>query len=146
MLVGVLLSSACGGDLTISVTPSEVHFGEVDFRDWPTDMEPSGYDATSIEVTNDGERSVILTLTQADFDRLCLLGISEEMVPHTYPALEPGRSLLVQVGVCAYMAEDGDRDTLIEGEIVLQSDKPSGEVSIPWSFTPTIELGSDTGS
>jgi hypothetical protein len=145
VLVGLFLSSGCGGELLVAVEPSEVHFGDVDFRDWPTDMPTGGYDATAVTITNDGDEIIDITLVSADFDRLCLLGITEQMLPYAYPPLGPGRSLLVQVGVCAYLAEEGDRDMLIEGEVLLQSDQPVGQVSLPWSFTPVINLGSDTG-
>jgi hypothetical protein len=145
VLVGLLLSAGCGGELRVAVEPSEVHFGDVDFKEWPSDMPTEGYDATAVTITNDGDEMIDLTLVSADFDRLCLLGITEQMLPYSYPPLGPGRSLLVQVGVCSYLAEEGDRDTLIEGEVVLESDKPVGQVSLPWSFTPIIHLGSDTG-
>jgi len=145
LLVGLVLISGCGGELQVSVEPAEVHFGELDFKDWPTDMPVEGYGSTAVLVTNDSENSLDLTLVDADFDRLCVLGITENMVPYSWPELAPGKSVLVQIRVCAYMAEEGDRDTLIEGEISLRSYGPEGDVGIPWSFTPVIDQGSDTG-
>ena len=130
----------------MSVEPSEVHFGEVDFIDWPGDMPTEGYGSTAVRVTNDSEDTISMTLVEADFDRLCLLGISQEMVPYTWPDLAPGKSLLVQIGICAYMAEEGDRDTLIEDEVVLRSYDPAGDITISWSYTPVVDQGgSDTG-
>ena len=140
-----LLSLACANELSVGVTPSEVDFGTVDFRDWPSDMPVEGYDSTPVTVTNEGEKPIILTMERADHDRLCVLGISAEMLPYEFPELDPGQSILVQLGVCAYLAEEGDRDTLIADEVILRSDKPAGQVSIPWSFTPTVIQGGDTG-
>ena len=130
----------------VSAEPAEVHFGEVDFVNWPSDMPTEGYDSTAVRVTNDSDDTISMTLVEADFDRLCLLGITEQMLPYTWPDLAPGKSLLVQIGICAYMAEEGDRDTLIEDDVVLRSYDPPGDVKIPWSYTPIVDLGgSDTG-
>jgi len=109
-------------------------------------MPTEGYQSTAVLVTNDSEESISLSLVEADFDRLCLLGITEAMVPYTWPDLAPGKSLLVQLGICAYMAEEGDRDTLIEDEVVLRSYGPEGDVKIGWSYTPVVDQGGgDTG-
>ena len=139
------LSLACADELKVGVAPSEVNFGTVDFRDWPSDMPAEGYGSIPVTVTNEGEKPLMLTMERADHDRLCVLGISAEMLPYEFPQLDPGQSILVQLGVCAYLAEEGDRDTLIADEVVLSIDKPAGQISIPWSFTPTVIQGGDTG-
>ena len=144
-LVLPFLSGACTHELNVNVEPSQVDFGTVDFRDYPSDMPAEGYGSTPVTVTNEGEKPIILTMERADHDRLCVLGISAAMLPYEFPELDPGQSILVQLGVCAYLAEEGDRDTLIADEVILTSDKPPGQVSIPWSFTPTIIQVGDTG-
>jgi hypothetical protein len=130
----------------VSVEPVSVDFGTVDFKEWPTDMPSEGYGSTSVMLTNDGDDTVNLTLISADFERLCLLGISESMVPYSWPDLATGKTLILPIGVCSYSAEEGDRDTLVEGEILIRSTTHEGDLTIPWSFTPTIDMGDDTGA
>ena len=145
LLVGAFLITGCSKEIDVSIEPDAVEFGQIDFVDWPSDMPTEGYGATAVSVTNLGEDPLGLTLMSADFDRLCVFGITESMVPYSWPSIDPGNSILVQIGVCAYLAEEGERDTLISDELVLRSEDHGGEVRIPWSFTPVINQSIDTG-
>ena len=76
-------------------------------------------------------------LVAFDFDRLCWPGIPS--VPYEVGHLTPGQQLTVFVGVCGYVAEEGDRDTETTGTIAFTS-SGRGKAEVTWSFIPVEGL------
>jgi len=124
-------TTGCGGAPLIDFEPGSLDWGEVDFGEAvPAD----GFSPTEVSITNRGETTVELTLTDFPFDMLCLTGFSE--VPAPLPTLEPDQQALLTVAVCAYDAEGG-RGVERSGDILIDAD---GEIeSLPWSFTPVVD-------
>ena len=140
-LVALGLGSGCGKDAgQLGVFPSALDYGEVDFLD---EMPEEGYASTELRLTNSGEVPLALTLATLDLDHLCAPGFGS--VPADLVELEPEESYSLFIGVCAYSAEGGERDSEVRGQIVIESDDLDGPVSVPWSFTPVLGLG-DTGA
>ena len=120
--------------------PSKLEFGEVDFQQ---SMPEEGYQATELEITNTGEKEVTLEVISFDFEHLCLEGYTS--VPATLSSLSASSKFTLLVSVCDYIEEAGERDDLLTGNIVIDY---GGEESlqIPWSFTPVLNIASDTGN
>lgn len=127
-----------GGELT--AWPRRVDFGEIDFLDA---VPANGFAETEIVLTSAGKVSVTASLADADFDHLCMQGFSASMLPADIGELSPDQTYSLFAGVCAYSVENGERDTLVEGTIVVETDGDPESVEIPWSFTPVLGLGGD---
>ena len=141
VLVAVGLGSGCSKDAgQLGVFPSALDYGAVDFLE---EMPEEGYASTELRLTNNGEVPFTLTLATFDFDHLCAPGFAS--APTELVDLEPDESYSLFVGVCAYSAEGGERDSEVSGEIVFESDDLDAPVAVPWSFTPVLGLG-DTGA
>ena len=120
--------------------PSKLEFGEVDFQQ---PMPDEGYHAAELEITNTGDKEVSLEVIGFDFEHLCLEGYTS--VPATLSSLSESSKFTLLVSVCDYIEEAGERDDLLTGDIVIDY---GGEetLQIPWSFTPVLNIASDTGN
>ncbi len=130
-MASVAFVTGCGGAPLIDFDPGALDWGEVDFGE---DVPADGFAPTEVTITNRGESTVELTLTDFPFDTLCLKGFTD--VPAPLPTLEPEEQALLTVAVCAYDAEGG-RGVERGGDILIDAD---GEIeSLSWSFTPVVD-------
>ena len=120
--------------------PSKLEFGEVDFQ---APMPEEGYQAMALDITNTGEKDVSLEILSFDFERLCLEGYTS--VPASLSDLSPDSKFTLLISVCDYIEEAGERDDLLEGMIDIDYGG-SDVLQIPWSFTPVLNIGGDTGN
>jgi len=130
--------TGCAEPGLLTASPGELAWGEIDFTGWPADMPEGGYDPVQIVLTNSGEGEIEVTLAGFDFERLCLAGYST--VPTDLPTIAPGSTWLFDLGVCAYISEEGDRGTTVRGEIGLETNGENGVLVIPWSFMPVVQV------
>lgn len=133
------LLSACGSSGLVTAFPTSLDFGTVDFI---ADTPSGGYAPTALTVRNGGETELGVTVTGLDFERLCVDGFAAS--PIDIGTLSPGSSYVFTVGVCGYDREGGERDTLVSGAFSIDADGAE-PVAVPWSFTPTLGLGGDSG-
>lgn len=139
----VALIAACGGPKgEIELAPKRLDFGEVDFQD---EMPEGGYLRTEVVLTSAGEADVTATLAKIDLVHLCLEGFNEGMIPAELPVLAPDQDYSLFFSVCAYVEEDGERDTLVSGDVVIETDGDPERILLPWSFTPVRNILDDTG-
>ena len=122
---------ACGASGELSVFPSTLNFGEVDFQ---SEMPEEGYGALTVALKNVGEVDIEITVDHVDFDHLCLQGFDE--TPIDLGRLTPDQTYTLKVGVCDYSREEGERDTLISDYISIEHNGANSPTSIEWSFTP----------
>ena len=139
MVFGLLLL-ACQNNLDVTAFPSTLAFGDVDFHQ---PMPDGGYSPLELSLSNTGEKDVDLEIVSFDFERLCLEGYTN--VPVSLNSLSPSSNFILLVSVCDYIEESGERDDLLEGTIDIDygADKL---LSVPWSFTPVLNITSDTGN
>ena len=139
MVFGLLLL-ACQNNLDLTAFPSNLTFGDVDFYQ---PMPDGGYSPLELSLTNTGEKEVDLEILTFDFERLCLEGYTSVPVPLN--SLSPSSNFILLVSVCGYIEEAGERDDLLEGSIDI--DYGGDELlSVPWSFTPVLNISNDTGN
>jgi hypothetical protein len=134
LFVSVWWAAACGGEPVVNFSPARLDFGTVDFAE---EVPEGGFAPIALTVRNDGERDLPWSLTTLDGERLCIPGIGE--APVELPDLAADASQTYTVGVCGYVAEAGDRDTLVTGS--LRFDIDGASFSVPWGFTPVLGLG-----
>jgi hypothetical protein len=133
----------CASNAEITVFPTSLDWGDVDFLSWPGDMEEPGYAPIEVTITNTSEVELTPSVTGIDLEHLCVAGFEGSVID--LPSLSPMSVYVLNIAVCAYSAEAGERDTVISGELSLggQGVEP---VSLPWSFTPVLGIaGVDTG-
>ena len=104
-------------------------------------MPEEGYAATELSLNNTGEDPVTVSLEEFDFEHLCLQGFSS--VPANLNEIPAGGAYVLVVGVCDYIEEQGERDSLVSAEIIVEHTGESSPLSIGWSFTPKLNIGSD---
>ena len=139
MVLG-LLFFACQDSLDLTAFPSSLNFGEVDFHQ---PMPDGGFSPLELSLTNTGEKDIDLTVVNFDFERLCLEGYTN--TPASLSSLSPSSNFILLVSVCGYIEEAGERDDLLEGSIDI--DYGADELlSIQWSFTPVLNISTDTGN
>ena len=134
---------ACSSDPLISLNPDSVSWGEINFAEaTPSD----GYAPTQVVVFNESEEEIALSLTSFDWDHLCLVGFSNSGETLELATLTGQTSFVVQLSVCNYNPDQGERDTEVSGQFLLQAEqeKKTTELALPWSFTPVLRFG-DTG-
>jgi hypothetical protein len=131
-VVALLATAACGA-AEIEVEPDTLAWGEVDFAEPRPD---DGYDARRVTIRNVGSRPVDLALRNVDETRLLVSGQFTQ--GYQLPTLEPERSLVLTVGVWAYVP--GEWDTLVEGHFRVRGDQLRDDVPVSWSFTPVRNL------
>lgn len=135
----ILLIACTSGE--ISVSPSSLDFGEVDFNDEPLDCdgEEGGCSPTSVTVRNEGESELTLSATGWQDEYLCIEGFEPGTLDlGTLPA---GASFELVIAVCG---KDPGYGSPISGE--LRFTPSAGESqTLPWSFTPIRDQGDDTG-
>lgn len=129
-MLAVLLF-ACGSSGELSVFPSNLNFGEVDFQ---SEMPEEGYGALTVSLKNIGTEDIEITVDHIDFDHLCLQGF--DVAPIELGRLTPEQSYTLKIGVCDYSREDGERDSLISDYIAIEHDGRNSPAQIQWSFTP----------
>ncbi|MED5372460.1 MAG: hypothetical protein VX899_15710 [Myxococcota bacterium] len=137
--IPLLLGACATGELTLS--PSSLDFGEVDFNDEPKDCDPDegGCMPTSVRVENSGDATVSVTGGGWEEDYLCIEGFSGGSLD--LGVLNPGSFFDLEIAVCG---KDPGYGTPISGAITFTPD--SGErAALEWSFTPQRDLGEDTG-
>lgn len=121
-------------------SPEELDFGEVDFSE---EMPEGGYSPLALRLTNESTKDLSLYITDFDFNHLCLLGFSD--LPADLGSLSPDSSYSAMVSVCDYIEENGERDDLLQGTITVAYNEKY-TLSIPWSFTPILDVSQDTGN
>ncbi len=130
---------ACGGKGgELSFSPPSISWGEINFAEDPPE---GGFDVLQIVVENTSDKDMEAQLSRFDFDHLCLLGFSS--VPTALDTLGPGGTYALEVGVCGYSAENGERDGVVTGEIGVSAPEMDGEATASWSFTPVVRSGDD---
>ena len=130
-MLGFILFACNQGELT--AFPSTISWGEIDFRENPPE---EGFDARNISLTNTGSQTIDIELSGFDNVHLCAMGLDGE--PQSLGKLEVDQSYDLQVGVCDYIEEDGERDTEITGTIAIAHSGANTPVEITWSFTPVF--------
>ena len=139
----LLFLFACSSDPLISLSPTSVSWGEINFADAiPAD----GYAPTQVVVDNESDEELSLSLANFDWDYLCLVGFSDTGETLELATLSGQTSFVVQLSVCNYNPDQGERDTEVSGQILLKAEqeKQTTELTLPWSFTPVLRFG-DTG-
>ncbi len=142
--MGILGGCGPKGDLT--TTPAKLTWDQVNFAGFPSDMPAEGYDAQAIVLENTGDARLDLVIEDFDFDHLCIEGFADN--PVELPPLNVGQFLTLNIGVCGYDVESGERDTLIRGTVDLDDNSLDGPASVPFQFTPVVDQstgGDDTG-
>ena len=138
-MLGLLLI-ACTGSLEVTPFPSSLDFGEIDFHQT---MPDDGYSPIELNLTNTGEKEVSLDVISFDFERLCLEGFTS--VPAALNSISSNSTFTLLVSVCGYLEEAGERDDLLSGSIEIDYGADT-YLSVPWSFTPVLNIASDTGN
>jgi hypothetical protein len=133
-----LIFIACSSP-EISFSTESLDFGTIDFS---IEMPDGGYNPLELKITNQGAKEVDISIIDFDTSHLCLAGF--ESFPVELDPLPSESYSSLMVSVCDYIEENGERDDLIEGILQIEYDKLSS--SIPWSFTPTLDLSEDSGS
>lgn len=84
-------------------------------------------------------------ISDFDFDHLCIQGYDSN--PVELPPLNAEQMLTVNIGVCGYDVEAGERDTLVRGSIDFDAGPLKEPRSVAFQFTPVVDQGSadDTG-
>ena len=77
-----------------------------------------------------------------DFEHLCLTGFSS--TPADLGEIPPEGTYSLQVAVCDYIEEEGERDSLIRGKIDLLHSGSEDPTQISWSFTPVLSVGNQS--
>jgi hypothetical protein len=138
-LGALALLAGCGESGLLTAFPTSLDFGSVDFiEETPT----GGHAPIELTVRNSGDTELAVRLEDVDFDRLCVAGFAAS--PIDVGTLSPGSSYVFTVGVCGYDREGGERDTLVSGQLQVVADGAEA-VAVPWSFTPVLGLGGDSG-
>lgn len=137
-MLAALLVVGCGNKGSLEADPAEIAWGEIDFQQ---EMPEGGYTVQTVSLISAGEDAVEPTIVAFDFDHLCLEGFED--VPATIPALEPGDVYVLNIGVCGYDPAAGERDSVVSGEIGIEHTGGDSPLVIPWSFTPTEEIGQE---
>ena len=139
----LLFAMACGkGD--ISVSPSLIDWGQVDFHnaDPPEcDSDQGGCDPRTAAITNHGEGEVSLLADSFDSDHICVQGFAAG-APIDLGTLGPGATYNLVLAVCAY--GPGERDTPLTGDIVFGLDGAREDTAVvSWSFIPVRNIPID---
>jgi hypothetical protein len=137
---------ACGeGDL--AVQPVSLSWGEVDFQtsDCTDCTCENGCQPMTLTLTNAGDADLHVELPLGVDAHLCPFGY-DGTFPIDLGTLSPDASFTLTFSVCYY--EPGERDTLVEGTIDLETDGIDTVIRVPFSFTPIriIGGGSDSGN
>ena len=122
---------ACGPTGELSVFPSRLDFGEVNFQD---EKPEEGYGALTVALKNVGETDLELSVSNVDFEHLCMQGF--DTAPIDLGRLTPNQTYTIKVGVCDYSRESGERDNLISDVIRVEHTGQNSPFEIQWSFTP----------
>lgn len=136
----IMLLIACSSG-EISLSPSSLDFGEVDFNAEPLDCdgEEGGCSPTTVTVRNEGEDTLTVTGSGWDTDYLCIEGFESDSLD--LGALPAGSAFDLVIAVCG---KDPGYGSEITGS--LRFTPSSGEaLTLPWSFTPVRDLQDDTG-
>ncbi len=129
-MFGLILAACTAPELIF--LPQELEFGDIDFSE---EMPDGGYAPMDLKITNESTKDTDIYITDFDFSRLCFQGFSE--LPIDLGSLNPDSSYSAVVSVCNYIEENGERDDLLEGSIIIEyNDKYTH--SLPWSFTPVL--------
>ena len=137
-MFGFIFIACAAPELTFS--PEELQFGDIDFSE---EMPNGGYSPMDLKLTNESTKDLDIYIIDFDLSRLCFQGFSE--LPIDLGSLSPDSSYSGVVSVCDYIEENGERDDLLEGNIVIEyNDKYT--LSLPWSFTPVLNISADTGN
>jgi hypothetical protein len=139
-LCATVLAACSSGTLTVS--PNPVEFGEIDFNQ---DKPDSGYNVQEIFLQNEGETALELTIYNVDDTRVLLTGQFLTTNPLTLMSIEPGQYHTLNLGIMGYNVEAGERDTLVEGSIMIDAPNLKEAEALSWSFTPirVFDDGSD---
>lgn len=129
---------ACGPRGDVTLTPDRIDFGEVDFQQIRPD---GGYAQTEIAVRNTGVVDLDLEIRGVDEEHVILSAVFVSETPLTLTPLSPDGRVTLQLGVWDYLP--GERDTLVEGEFVVDSSDLPEPVYVPWSFTPVRVIEED---
>ena len=132
-MLGFFFIACNSGELT--AFPSTLDWGDIDFREVPPE---GGFAQQDISLTNTGTQNIDISLSVFNDVYLCLTGLDGK--PQELGTLEPEQSYSLRVGVCDYIEENGERDTLISGQIEITHSGKNSPVSIDWSFTPVIVI------
>ncbi len=127
--------SGCGAKSTLSLSPAEIAWGEVDFQQ---DQPEGGYDPQQLLIENTGDAEVEVELLTFDFDHLCLPGF--DSAPATIGAVAAGESFSLFVVVCDYDPAAGERDTEVSGTIEVGVVDGDAVAEAAFSFTPVERI------
>lgn len=133
--------AACGPKGELTVTPTDIAWGEIDFQQ---ELPATGYAPQNIALVNQGDDDLVVTVRAFDDERLLLGALLDAEDPPTLTPIPPLQTVVITVGVKAYL--EGERDTLVEGSFEFASDDLKEPVPVTWSFTPIRVIGGDTGT
>ncbi|MBL8619093.1 MAG: hypothetical protein JNM72_26000 [Deltaproteobacteria bacterium] len=125
----------CGAKASLSLSPAEIAWGEVDFQQ---DQPEGGYDPQQLLIENTGDAEIEVELLSFDFDHLCLPGF--DGAPATIGAVAAGESFSLFIGVCDYDPAAGERDTVVSGTIAVGVVDGDAVAEAGWSFTPVENI------
>ena len=137
-MIMLLISCSIG---EISVNPSTLDFGEVDFNAEPLDCdsEEGGCAPTTVTIRNEGDDTLTLTGSGWQPDYLCIEGFESDTLD--LGALPAGAAFDLVIAVCG---KDPGYVIPLSGD--LRFTPSSGDaVTLVWSFTPVRDQGEDTG-
>ncbi len=138
--LALLALPACDTNtIDFAIAPNPVAFGQVDFAvEMPTD----GYAPIATSLTNNGTKTVTLTLEDWDSDYLCVQGYSHDNLPGVMAPVDPGAAYVLNIAVCGYLP--GERGTEVDTNVTIGTDSTPSTFPIPVTFTPLMS-GGDTG-
>lgn len=134
------LLAACTADYVVTVSPSTLNLGVVDFA---VEMPEEGYTPGQVSLTNDGKGTPVLALAEVDADYVCVVGFTGRDLPIPLGELPEGSTYLLNIAACGYLP--GDRDSEVTTEVVVSTDGTPATIRIPVSFTPTRTIADDSG-
>ena len=134
-MFGLVYFIACNSELLDS-SVTEINFGDIDFAE---EMPEGGYERRTVEVENISKKTLEISIPNFDFEHLCLLRFTEN--PVEIGELSPNSTYKLEISVCDYIVENGERDSLVEGSVQIESGE--NRLEIPWSFTPRLNIEVD---
>ena len=137
----VAILTGCGSN-ALSVEPGSLNWGEVDFEEVKPD---EGYDQKSITLTNDGSKSLDISVLNFDDVRLILGAQLETPDPPVLRVIEPGSNAVITVAVWGYDIESGELTEEVTGSFYLDAKSLKDPVEVQWAFTPIRGGEIDTG-
>ena len=118
---------------SVSLSPNPLEFGEIDFNQ---NLPEAGYNVQEVFLRNDGDEDLDLVISGVDETRVLLSGQFLTQKPLTLMTIAPEQFHTLTLGIIGYDVEGGERDTLVEGYIIVDATNLKEPARLNWSFTP----------